>query len=158
MPLSKLLSLTVFVLGAGVASGGCVPTGLELGADHPARPEAAPGRAADPADMLRPGSALRADDGAPESPAPATSPPDGTRANPFVGRGTIREVRESALVIAHEAIPGFMGAMTMAYAVAVSLDVAGLVVGDAVTFRIELPESGGYRIFAVERADGGGAQ
>jgi Cu/Ag efflux protein CusF len=51
-----------------------------------------------------------------------------------------------------------MGAMTMAYAVAASVDVAGLGVGDAVTFRIELPESGGYRIFAVERADGGGAQ
>jgi hypothetical protein len=44
-----------------------------------------------------------------------------------------------------------MGAMTMAYAVAVEVTLKDFAQGDAVVFRIELLESGGPRIFELEK-------
>jgi Cu/Ag efflux protein CusF len=157
--LSKETSMTRFrivnllvgvpLLGTAVLGGGCVSTTLDLSANHPARPDAAAGAAPDPATVLQPDAALYPASTAAEEAARA-SEPDGTRQNPYIGQGTIRDVGGGALVVQHEAIPGFMGAMTMAYPVADGVDVGSLAAGDAVTFRIELPESGGYRIFQVE--------
>jgi Cu/Ag efflux protein CusF len=133
-----------------ILAGGCVSTTLELAANHPARPGAAAGVSSEPAAVLLPDAALDRSAPAAVAEIAQAQEPDGTRENPFVGRGVVRDVAEGALVIRHESIPGFMGAMTMAYPVAEGVDVGNLETGDAVTFRIELPESGGYRIFGVE--------
>ena len=87
-------------------------------------------------------------EGAPE----ATAAPDGTRENPFVGRGTIQEVGDGQLVIAHETIPGFMGAMTMPYAVAAEAMDDALEPGQEVTFEVELLDPG-FQIFRIERVE-----
>lgn len=145
------LSLPALLVIAGGFSAGCVSTRLPLAANHPARPGAPAGAAYNPAAILEASTALYQNADADE----ATASPDGTRANPFIGRGIIEEVREGALVIDHEAIPGFMGAMTMAYPVAAGVDTSGLEPGDVVTFRIERVEAGGFRIFAVEAVAGG---
>jgi Cu/Ag efflux protein CusF len=138
------------LFSAPVLAGGCVSTTLQIAANHPARPDAAAGAGSDPAAVLLPDAAL--DRSAPPAVTEVAQArePDGTRENPFVGRGVVRDVAEGALVIQHESIPGFMGAMTMSYPVADDVEVGNLEAGDAVTFRIELPESGGYRIFGVE--------
>ena len=73
-------------------------------------------------------------EGAPEETATA----DGTRENPFVGHGTIQEVGNSQLVITHDTIPGFMGAMTMPFPVATEAMDEALEPGQEVTFEVEL--------------------
>ena len=133
-----------------VLAGGCVSTTLEIPANHPVRAGAAAGVSSDPAAVLLPGAALERSAPLAVTEVAQTQEPDGTRENPFVGRGVVRDVADGALVIQHEAIPGFMGAMTMSYRVAEDLDAGNLETGDAVTFRIELHESGGHRIFGVE--------
>ncbi len=82
----------------------------------------------------------------------ATAPSDGTRENPFVGHGTIQEVGERQLVIAHDTIAGFMGAMTMPYPVAAEAMDDGLEAGQEVTFEIELLDPG-FQIFRIERVE-----
>jgi Cu/Ag efflux protein CusF len=127
-----------------------VSTTLDLPANHPARPAATASFGSDPASVLRADAAY-------DPPAPpavegalAAQAPDGTRQNPYIGHGVIRDVGPRALVLEHQAIPGFMGAMTMSFPVAEDVDLGSLEAGDAVTFRIELPESGGYRVFRVD--------
>lgn len=126
-----------------VSTAACVPTTLDPGADHPALPGSMAGAAVEPAAILRPESAL--------AQTSEAGTPDGTRENPYLGRGLVRGLRDRALVLEHEAIPGFMGAMTMAYPVADGVDVSEFAVGDAVTFKVEVPEPGAYRVFDVER-------
>lgn len=150
----RMLRRLLPVLFAGAFSAGCVSTTLQLAANHPARPNSPSGLSGEPAAVLEPSAALYQDAGG----GIASPAPDGTRANPFAGRGVIQQVREGELVIDHEAIPGFMGAMTMAYPLTDDVDVAALEAGDTVAFRIEIPESGGYRIFAVEAIGLGGGR
>ena len=76
--------------------------------------------------------------------------PDGTREAPYVGRGVIRRIGEGQLEIQHEEIPGFMGAMTMAFSVAEEALSDSLEVGDAIIFKIALHPERGYQIFSVE--------
>ena len=84
-----------------------------------------------------------------EAAGEVTAPPDGTRANPFVGRGTIQEVRDGQLVIEHDTIPGFMGAMTMAFPVAEEAMDDTLVTGQEIMFQIELLDPG-VQIIRIE--------
>lgn len=56
-------------------------------------------------------------------------------------RGTVVEVRERAVVIDHEAIPGFMDAMTMAFAAEPTL-LRGVTAGDVVEGRLIVSERG----------------
>ena len=146
------LILAMGILGAAALGAGCAPTTLRLAPDHPARPDAPAGVAADPASILGPNAALYQAAGA----APQDEPlgtPDGTREHPYVGRGIIREIREGFVVIQHGAIPGLMGAMTMTFPVAREVDGGRLVPGDEVRFFIEMREPGGPRIFRVEEIE-----
>lgn len=151
--MSKILHITVLCLGILVWSSGCMPTTLRLSQLHPGRPDAAAGVAAkDPAAFLRPDAALYQAEMASKEASGGT--PDGTRANPYVGRGIIRDVGDGSLLIQHEAIPGFMGAMTMGYSLTKEVDVKGFAVGDNVTFSIEVTKSGGFQIFQIQKAEG----
>lgn len=55
--------------------------------------------------------------------------------------------------IAHEEIPGYMRAMTMAFAPCPSVDVAGLAVGDRVAFRFTRGEGGHFLILSLRRLE-----
>lgn len=57
----------------------------------------------------------------------------------FVGRGVVKDVRPQArqIVIAHEAIPGFMDAMTMEFEVKEERLLEGIASGQTVTFTLE---------------------
>ena len=147
------LFTVVLFLGSAMLTLGCVSTTLQLSGNHPARPNADAGIAADPAGILRPDAALYA---ATEE-VVQLQQPNGTAENPYVGHGTIREVQDGVLVIQHDAIPGFMGAMTMPYPVGREVDVRTLTSGDQVLFDIEILDSGGYQILAVEELEGDAA-
>jgi hypothetical protein len=86
--------------------------------------------------------------GAPE----VTVTADGTRENPFVGHGIIQEVGDGHLVIAHDTIPGFMGAMTMPYPAATGAMDDALEPGQEVTFDVELLDLG-FQVFRIERVE-----
>src|SRR4051812_32342037 len=55
-------------------------------------------------------------------------------------RGTIRKINPAShtVVIAHEEIPGYMAAMAMEFDAADAHELAGLQVGDVVTFRLSV--------------------
>ena len=152
------LIVTVLFLGMALSSSGCVSTTLQLAEHHPGRPDSTAGAAAtDVAAILRPDAALYQTVEAKGKEA-SLATPDGTRAKPYLGRGTIREVADESLLIAHEAIPGFMGAMTMAYSLSKEVDTKGLVAGDVVTFAIEVPKSGGHQVFNIQKVEIGKAE
>ena len=67
------------------------------------------------------------------------STPRGTREDPFVGQGVIRDIQidDRQLAIAHEQIPGLMGAMTMTFPVSEDVELEAFTVGDGIEFRIE---------------------
>ena len=78
-----------------------------------------------------------------QNPGSAANPLDATNGiRSFAARGVIREIRRSdqALVIRHEAIPGFMPKMTMEFTVRDTNELRGLAVGDLVTFRVRATE------------------
>lgn len=58
---------------------------------------------------------------------------------------------QGAISIEHEAIPGFMEAMTMDFAVADTAGLGALRPGDKVRFHLAVPESGAARVSHVER-------
>jgi hypothetical protein len=154
-----LTSFRIFLIGPlalVLMSTGCVSTTLSLSSDHPALPNAPSGRAeSEPAAILRPDAPLYAVDREFErvSVSEAGDPePDGTREAPYVGRGVIQGIGEGQLEIQHEAIPGFMGAMTMAFPVVEEAMDDSLEVGDEIIFKIENHPERGYQIFSVEAA------
>lgn len=139
-------------------SAGCVSTTLRIPSDHPALANAPSGRVeSEPAAILRPDAPLYPDMETREPErgfaSSADDPePDGTREAPYVGRGVIQRIGEDQLEIQHEAIPGFMGAMTMAFQVAEGAMSDSLEVGDEIIFKIENHPERGYQIFSVEAA------
>ena len=151
--MSKISRIAVLFLGILVPSTGCVSTTLRLSQLHPGRSDAAAGVVArDPAAVLRPDAALYQAEMAPRE--VSVGVPDGTRARPYLGRGIIRDVvANESLLIQHEAIPGLMGAMTMAYSLTKEVEVKGFAAGDTVTFSIEVPQSGGFEIFNIQKAE-----
>ncbi len=145
-------------------NAGCVSTALQLPSNHPARPDAPSGRVeSEPAAILRPDAPLYPSDALAataevenrqleqvagsnaDDPAPA-----GTREAPYVGRGVIQMIGEGQLVIQHEAIPGFMGAMTMGFQIAAEAMNDSLKTGDEIIFKIEAHPQRGYQIFSVD--------
>ncbi len=148
--------LLISPLALVLMSTGCVSTTLQLPSDHPARVDAPSGRVEDePAAILRPDAPLYPDMGNRElergSVSSADDPePDGTREAPYVGQGVIQRIGEGQLEIQHEAIPGFMGAMTMACPVVEEAMDDSLEVGDEIIFKIENHPEHGYQIFSVE--------
>jgi Cu/Ag efflux protein CusF len=145
----RTVNLSAVALSLGVAlASGCVSTRLEVSEDHPARPSAAAGVAANPAVGLQTDAALYVASNASESATAQT--PDGTRQNPYVGQGVIQDAGGGVLIIQHREIPGFMRAMTMMYPVAEDVDIESLASGNEILFRIETLESGGHQIFSVE--------
>ena len=64
----------------------------------------------------------------------------------YEARGVLHEIRGGGrrAVIAHEAIPGYMEAMTMEFDVADAKEIAGLVPGDTLAFRLCVNESAGW--------------
>jgi protein SCO1 len=59
------------------------------------------------------------------------------------GRGIVQEVKaaENSLVIKHEAIPGYMNAMTMPFKVKDSRELSGLRVGDQICFQLHVTDT-----------------
>ena len=130
----------------------CVSTTLQLPSDHPALANAPSGRVEiEPAAILRPNAplypsearAVRAQ-GEDRDPAPA-----GTREAPYVGQGVIQRIGEGQLEIQHEAIPGFMGAMTMPFPITEEAMNDSLEVGDEIIFKIAVHPEHGVQIFSV---------
>ncbi len=76
--------------------------------------------------------------------------PNGTREAPYVGQGVIQRIGEGQLEIQHEAIPGFMGAMTMPFPIAEEAMNDSLKVGDEIIFKIAVHPEHGYQIFSVD--------
>jgi len=149
-----LTSFRLFLIGPlalVLMSSGCASTTLQLPSNHPALAESPSGRVeSEPAAILRPDAPLYASD-AHAAPAELEDPaPDGTREAPFVGRGVIQRIGEDQLEIQHEAIPGFMGAMRMAFSIAEEAMNDSLKVGDEIIFKIEAHPEHGYQIFSVE--------
>lgn len=76
----------------------------------------------------------------------------------FTSQGIIKAVEEDGrmLVIAHEAIAGYMGAMTMPFKVKNPDELAGLGPGDLVSFRLSVTETKSWidRIAKVSTASG----
>ncbi len=81
---------------------------------------------------------------APRPPAAATGLPAGAQV--FTVRGVVRELRpdQREVVIRHEAIPGYMAAMTMPFTVREPADLAGLTPGDTVQFCLTVTEEEGW--------------
>ncbi len=131
----------------------CASTTLQLPSDHPARIYAPCGRVEiEPAAILRPNAPLYPSEaraaqpeGEDRDPAPA-----GTREAPYVGQGVIQRIGEGQLEIQHEAIPGFMGAMTMPFPIAEEAMNDSLKVGDEIIFKIEVHPEHGVQIFSVD--------
>ncbi len=145
-------------------NAGCVSTALQLPSNHPARPDAPSGRVeSEPAAILRPDAPLYPSDALAATAevenrqleqvagSNADDPaPEGTREAPYVGRGVIQMIGEGQLVIQHEAIPGFMGAMTMGFQIAAEAMNDSLKIGDEIIFKIEAQPQRGYQIFKVD--------
>ena len=72
-------------------------------------------------------------------------PPDGAMANArtFMARGMVEELKPDGktVVISHEAISNYMGAMTMPFKVKDSRELAGLQRGAEITFRLNVADS-----------------
>lgn len=71
-----------------------------------------------------------------------TPPAGGSPADSYVVRGVIRALPPGGrtALIQHEAIPGYMAAMTMPFPVRNPGELAGLTPGDQVTFRLQVTE------------------
>ena len=67
----------------------------------------------------------------------ATSSPPATNLS-FIAKGTVRELRpnDQAVLIAHDAISNYMPAMTMSFKVRQTNELAGLGVGNEISFRL----------------------
>ena len=163
--MQKYQDLRLFQIGPLallLMNAGCVSTALQLPSNHPARPEAPSGRVeSEPAAILRPEAPLYSSDVRAaraegenrqlEQVSNANdAAPAGTREAPYVGRGVIQSIGEGQLVIQHEAIPGFMGAMTMGFQIAAEAMNDSLEVGAAIIFKIEAHPQRGYQIFSVD--------
>jgi len=156
--------LLIAPLALVLMSTGCVSTALQVPSDHPAQIDAPSGRVEiEPAAVLRPDAPLYPSD-APAAPAElenreleqvsasnAGEPaPEGTREAPYVGQGVIQRIGEGQLEIQHEAIPGFMGAMTMAFPIVEEAMNDSLEVGDEIIFKMEVHPEHGIQIFSVD--------
>lgn len=77
--------------------------------------------------------------------APGTNAP-GATFRTFEVRGVVLELRpeEKTVRIRHEAIPGYMAAMTMPFEVRDTNELAGLEVGDTVVFRLNVTDTEGW--------------
>ena len=64
----------------------------------------------------------------------------------FIGRGVVKDIlpKERQVIIAHEAIPGFMGAMTMGFEVKEERLLEGIARGAEVTFTVEKTQDSLY--------------
>lgn len=84
------------------------------------------------------------------APKPATS----VEAKRYSARGVLKnvDVAKKRVSIAHEDIPGFMNAMTMPFDVKDASLLAGLAVGDTVTFSFTVDDSGYLIIDRIEKA------
>ena len=157
-------ALLMGLLALVVINAGCVSTTLPLSSNHPARAGAPSGRVEnDPAAILRPdvtmnssgALAASSDRGDRQRALPSESSadaaePEGTRDAPYVGQGVIERIGEAQLEIQHEAIPGFMGAMRMAFQVDEEAMDDSFEVGDEIIFKIEAHPEHGYQIFSVD--------
>jgi Cu/Ag efflux protein CusF len=57
----------------------------------------------------------------------------------------------TTLRIAHEEIPGYMRAMTMAFTACPSVDTTGLAAGDRIAFRFTRGEGGHFLVLSLQR-------
>src|SRR5262245_35131029 len=83
---------------------------------------------------------------APSPPKPTTSTAKGTNQQVFQVKGAIVSVKpgEKEIVIKHEDVPGYMPAMTMPFDVKDPKELAGLVPGDVVSFRMIVTDTEGW--------------
>ena len=157
-------SLLIGLLALVLMNAGCVSTTLPLSSNHPARADAPSGQVeSEPAAILRPDAPSNSSgtlaatsnrgDRQPALPSESSADapePEGTRDAPYVGQGVIERIGEAELEIQHEAIPGFMGAMRMAFQVDEEAMDDSFEVGDEIIFKIEAHPEHGYQIFSVD--------
>jgi len=79
-----------------------------------------------------------------ESTQQTASPGDPNQTYVVRGRYEGRAMEGQAMRVAHEAIPGYMAAMTMDFPVRDTSEVADLTVGDKIEFTLTLTETDGY--------------
>ncbi len=79
-------------------------------------------------------------------PPPRTVPGGTNRLQVFAVKGVVRSVDpgHAVVLIEHEAIPGYMDGMTMPFRVRDTNELSGLLVGDAVSFRLQVSETEGW--------------
>jgi protein SCO1/2 len=77
-------------------------------------------------------------------PAPPAAPTESTQVKRFhmVGKIVSIDAANSSLTIDHQAIPGFMDAMTMGYTVRSAQTLTGLAAGDEITADVVVPDQG----------------
>jgi protein SCO1/2 len=91
-----------------------------------------------------------------ESPVEASAPalpPDGSFTRPYIGRGVVTEIRDDIIQIDHEAIPGFMTAVTMDFPLADPGMAAPLEPGDPVRFSIQVLDAWSHQIIRIEHVE-----
>lgn len=90
-----------------------------------------------------------------EQAAPPPAIRTGAQTNAYLVRGEIREIKtnESRLIVKHEAIPGYMAAMTMPFDVREPQVLGALQAGDKISFRMLVTEKDGWidQIKVLER-------
>jgi len=85
---------------------------------------------------------------------PAATPDSGTNTQVFQVKGVVVELKPGAreIRIKHEDIPGYMDAMTMWFDVKSTNELSGVLVGDAVAFRMTVTDKDGW-IDQVKKID-----
>ncbi|MEZ4394853.1 MAG: copper-binding protein [Polyangiales bacterium] len=78
----------------------------------------------------------------------------------YTARGVVRSVAADGMSarIAHEAIPGFMGAMTMNFEASAAAQLRGVSPGDAVRFTFTHAGDGHLRLTSIARLPSGPAR
>jgi protein SCO1/2 len=76
-------------------------------------------------------------------PQAAPEPAGGSAAQAYTARGVVRQIAPDrhSVTIQHEAIPGYMGAMTMDFPVKDTNELTGLGPGDGITFKLMVREN-----------------
>jgi hypothetical protein len=158
--MKNYLRAGTFLMGSLVCllmNAGCVSTTLPLASNHPGRVDAPGGRVeSEPAAILRPDAPLYSSEdltaprGEESRDSEQVASPEGTREAPYIGQGVIQRIGEGQLEIRHQAIPGFMGAMTMVFSVDEKAMDDSFEIGNEIIFRIEVHPEHGYQIFRVD--------
>jgi protein SCO1/2 len=99
---------------------------------------------------------------APEQGPPPAGSSTAVAPGSFLVRGVVKEIRGDArtLVIAHEAIPGYMDAMTMPFKTKDPKELQDVTIGESISFQLHVTETESWieHVVCTERRTGGAEQ